>query len=110
MAYLAWVQNIFVKARVFAWHEAPYICSAWRNHAFPKGFRGMVPREFFKKMVQFGAFWRIFCKNFVKKNIHFYIKLTDNVLLRTLCLGLLDHTPQISGRLCNLVCFGAHFP
>ena len=30
--------------------------------------------------------------------------------MRTLYLGVLEHTPQISCQLCNLVCFGAHFP
>ena len=34
----------------------------------------------------------------------------DNVLLRTLYLGVLEHTPQIFCQLCHLVCFGAHFP
>ena len=41
--------------------------------------------------------------------IHFYIKILDNVLLRTIYLGVLVHTSQISCQLCNLVCFGAHF-
>ena len=39
----------------------------------------------------------------------YYIKILDNVLMRTLYLGVLEHTPQISRQLCNLVCFGAHF-
>ena len=34
----------------------------------------------------------------------------DNALLRPLYLGVLEHTPQISCQLCNLVCFEAHFP
>ena len=34
----------------------------------------------------------------------------DNVLLRTLHVGVMEYTPQISCQLCNLVCFGAHFP
>ena len=46
----------------------------------------------------------------VVKIFIFYIKLIDNVLLRTLYLGVLEHTPKISCQLCNLVCFGAHFP
>ena len=29
--------------------------------------------------------------------------------MRTLYLGVLEHTPQISRELCNLVCFGPHF-
>ena len=33
----------------------------------------------------------------------------DNVLLRTLYLGVLEHTPQISCQLCNLVSFGHIF-
>ena len=72
------------------------------------GFGGMLPRNFFLN----GAIWcglenilLKFCKNF-----HFYIKIIDNVLLRTLYLGVLEHTPQISCQLCNLVSFGAHFP
>ena len=35
--------------------------------------------------------------------------MIDNVLLGTLYLEVLEHTPQISCQLCNLVCFGAHF-
>ena len=38
----------FGKVGVFAWREA-------------RGFGGMLPREIFFKMMQFGAFWRIFC-------------------------------------------------
>ena len=40
--------NFFVKVGVFAWREARGV----RGHA--------APRKKFK-MVQFGAFWRIFC-------------------------------------------------
>ena len=47
----------FVKVGVFAWRFAP--CSAWQNHEFARGVRGHAPRENFK-IVQFGAFWRIF--------------------------------------------------
>ena len=64
-----------------------------------------------------GAIWCVlenillkFCKIKIVKIFIFYIKIIDNVLLRTLYLGVLEHTPQISCQLCNLVCFGAHFP
>ena len=77
------------------------------------GFGGMLPEEIFKN----GAIWwvlenilRKFCKKIIVKIFIFYIKIIDNVLLRTLYLGVLEHTPQISCQLCNLVCFGAHFP
>ena len=53
------VQNIFGKVEVFAWCDAP--CSAWQSHAFVWGIRGHAPPRKFLKMVQFGAFWRIFC-------------------------------------------------
>ena len=36
------------------------ICMA-RSHAFTRGVRGYAPPRQFFKMVQFGAFWRIFC-------------------------------------------------
>ena len=62
------------------------------------------------------AIWRVlenillkFCKNKIGKIFNFYIKIIDNVLLRTLYLGVLEHTPHISCQLCNLVYFGAHF-
>ena len=45
------VQNIFGKVGVFA----------WRSHAFARGVRGHAPPRKFLKIVQFGAFWRIFC-------------------------------------------------
>ena len=76
------------------------------------GFVGMLPRENFKNV----AIWCVlenillkFCKKNCK-NIHFYIKIIDHVLVRTLYLGVLEHTPQISCQFCNLVSFGAHFP
>ena len=116
MAYLGFHfggggSKYFGKVEIFAWRETP--CSAWRSHTFVRGVQGHAPTRKFLKMVQLGAFWRIFLLKFIKKkckNIHFYIKIIDNVLLRTLYLGVLEHTPQISCQLCNLVCFGAHFP
>ena len=48
-------------------------------------------------------------KKKIVKILIFYTKLLDNVLLRTLYLGVLEHTPQIFCQLCNLVCFGPHF-
>ena len=53
------VQNFSGKVEVFVWREAP--CSAWRSHAFARGVRGHAPPRKFKKMVQFGAFSRVFC-------------------------------------------------
>ena len=70
-------------------------------------------REFFK----LGGIWCVlenillkFCKKKLQKYSFFYIIIIDNVLLRTPYLGVLEHTPQISCQLCNLMCFGAHFP
>ena len=37
-----------------------------------------------------------------------YIKIIDNVLLRTIFRGIAAYTPQISCHLCDLVCFGVH--
>ena len=84
------------------------ICIA-RSHAFTRGVQGYAPPRQFFKMVRFGEY---FAKILQKscKNIHFYNKIIDNVLLRTLYLAVLEHTPQISCQLCNLVCFVAHFP
>ena len=44
------VQNIFGK-----------VGALWRSHASDRGVRGYAPPRKFLKMVQFGAFWRIFC-------------------------------------------------
>ena len=58
MAYLGFyfggegVQNIFGYLGVFAW-----LCIVL--HA--RGVRGYAPPRKFLKIVQFGAFWRIFC-------------------------------------------------
>ena len=43
------VQIFFVKVRALI------------RHAFARGVRGHAPPRKFLKMVQFGAFWRIFC-------------------------------------------------
>ena len=71
------------------------------------------PEKIFKN----GAIWCVLenillkiCKKKIVKIFIFYIKIIDNVLLRTLYIGVLKHTPQISCQLCNLVCFGKHFP
>ena len=76
----------------------------------------MLPRENFKN----GAIWCVlesillkFCqKNNLKIVIltFFYIKITDNVLLRTFFRGIAACTPQISCHLCDLACFGVQFP
>ena len=48
-----------------------------------------------------GAIWCVlenillkFCEKKCKVNIYFYIKTMDNALLRTLYLGVLEHTPR----------------
>ena len=82
---------------------------AWRSHAFARGVRACSPGNLWCNLVRFGEYFsKILEKNW--KNIHFYIKIIDNVLLCTLYLGVLEHTPQIYCQLCNLVCFVAHFP
>ena len=65
-----------------------------------------------EKIFNNGAIWCVLENILLKfcKNIHFYIKIIDDVLLCTLYLGVLEHTPQISCQLCNLVCIGTHFP
>ena len=63
-------------------------------------------------MVQFDAFWSVFCYNFAKKNIlkiFIVIKIKDIVLLSTIYRGTLEHTPQSVCLLCNLVRFRLHF-
>ena len=72
-----------------------------------------------EKIYKNGAIWcvlesillKILSKNNLK-NSHFYIKITDNVLLRTIFRGIAAYTPQISCHLCDLVCFGvqSEFP
>ena len=58
------IQNIFGKAGVFAWREAP--CSAWQSHVFSIGwFGGMLPRKKNLKwcnLVHFGEHFAKFCK------------------------------------------------
>ena len=77
------------------------------------GLGACSPEKIFKN----GAIWSVlenillkFCRQIIVKIFIFYIKIIDNVLLRTLYLVVLEHTPHISCQLCNLVCFGAHFP
>ena len=89
MAYLGFhfggVQNISGKVGVFVW-----------------GFGGMLPREHFKKWCNLVRFREYFAEILSKKKI-------DNVLLRTISLEVLQHTPHISCHLCDLVCFGVQF-
>ena len=88
---------------VFAWRE---VCLGGSGACFPE--------KFFKN----GAIWCVlesillkFCpKFFLKKIVIFYIKITDNVLLRTIFRGIAAYTPQISCHLCDLVYFGIQFP
>ena len=93
--------------------------SPWKNggiyitlHAFARGVRGHAPARNLLKIVPFCTFWRTFCSNFVNQIVKIfnpYIEIIDNVLLCTLYLGVLDHTPQISCQLCNLVPENANF-
>ena len=77
------------------------------------GFRSMLP----EKKIKNGAIWCVlesillkFCQKIILKIVIFYIKITDNVLLRTIFRGIAAYTPQISCHLCDLVCFGVQFP
>ena len=48
-------------------------------------------------MVQFGAFWSIFCCNFVKKfakMLILYTKVIDIVLLGTIFRGIAAYSPE----------------
>ena len=77
------------------------------------GFGGMLPQENFKKWFNLVRFREYFAKILSKnnlKNSHFYIKITDNVLLRTIFRGIAAYTLKISCHLCDLVCFGVQFP
>ena len=66
-----------------AWREAP--CSAWQSHAFARGVRGHAPPRKFLKMVRFREYFaKILSKKLILKMVIFYIKITDNVLLRTI--------------------------
>ena len=69
------------------------------------GFGGMLPRENFKKwcnLVRFREYFAtILSKNNLKKVI-FYIKITDNVLLRTFFRGIAAYSPDFL----SLVQFG----
>ena len=53
-------------------------------------------------------FAEIMSKKICKNIVIFYIKIIDNVLLCTIFREL-QHTPQISCHLCDLVCYGVHF-
>ena len=89
VAYLGFhfggVQNFSGKVGVFAWRKAP--C-----HAFARGVWGHAPPEnFFKN----SAIWCVlesillkFCQKIILKLVIFYIKITDNVLLRTIFGGI----------------------
>ena len=77
------------------------------KHSFARGVRGHAPPKILKN----GAIWSVLeciLLQFCKKN-HFYIKIKDIVLLRTIFRGILEHTPQNVCLLCNLVRFGLHF-
>ena len=58
-------------------------------------FGGMLPRENFKNGAILCVLENILLKFGIKKVVKifiFYIKIIDNVLLRTLYLGVLEHT------------------
>ena len=69
VAYLGFhfggVPNFSGKVGEFAWRETP--CSAWRSHAFARGFGGMLPRENFKKWCNLVRFREYFAKILSKK-------------------------------------------
>ena len=51
------------------------ICEKWA-YLHAREFGGMLPLEKFFKMVQFDAFWSVFCYNFVKiVKIFIFIKI-----------------------------------
>ena len=83
------------------WYAMPAIVPTRNNfplhHWLPGSYarlarRGYAPPGNFLKMVQFDAFWSIFCCNFVKKffltMFIFYIKIIDIALLRTIFRGI----------------------
>ena len=70
-----------------------------------------------EKILKNGAIWCVlesillkFSQKKYLKIVIFYIKITNNVLLRTIFRGIAAYTPQISCHLCDLVCFGVQFP
>ena len=70
------------------------------------GFGGMLPR---KKKIKNGAIWCVlesillkFCQKNNFKKIIFYIKITDNVLLRAIIRGIAAYSPDFL----SLVRFG----
>ena len=75
-------QNIFRKLGVFAWREA--LCRTLRSHVFVRGVRGYDPEKIFKNGAICCALENIllkFCKKNNCKNIYFYIKIIDNILI-----------------------------
>ena len=71
------------------------LCHAERGEATCMlGGSGACSLKKIFKMVQFDAFWSVFCYNFVKKNIvkiFIFIKIKDTVLLRIIFRGTLEH-------------------
>ena len=62
-----------------------------------------------EKILKNGAIWCVlesillkFCQKIFFLNSIFLIKITDNVLLRTIFRGIAAYTPQISCHLCDL--------
>ena len=70
-----------------------------RRHAFVRGVRGMLPQNFFLKMVHFGVYLLQFCQKKIVKMLIFYTKVIDIVLLRTIYRGIRAYSPECL--LCN---------
>ena len=94
-------------------HGASRLAARGKATRLLGGFGGMLPEKIFTNV----AIWCVlesillkFCQKNNLKNSNFYIKITDNVLLRTIFRSIAAYTPQISCHLCDLVCFGVQFP
>ena len=87
------------KVGVFAWREA----HAARSKAsrLLGGLGGMLPQENFKKLCNLVRFREYFAK-ILLKIVLFYMKIIDNVLLRTIFRGIGAYSPDFL----SLVRFG----
>ena len=91
---------------LFAYRFVPY---AERGEATCMlGGSGHAPSKFFFKMVQFDAFWSVFCYNFVK--IFIFIKIKDTVLLRTIFRGSGSGSGSVISRILSQIADGAYSP
>ena len=76
-----------------------------QSHVFVRGVRGHAPPRKFLKWCNLVRFRKYFVKIFSKINLKiviFYIKITDNVLLRTIFRGIGAYSPDFL----SLVRFG----